>query len=69
MRNEQEALTILIVTISSYAWDDSPAIIPEPRRFSTPSPSSFPMMSVMMYLRQEKELVILRNDLVYEHKL
>lgn len=25
-------------------------MVPEPRRFSTPRPSSFPMMSVMMYL-------------------
>lgn len=47
-RSQGEALTMLIVTISSYAWDDSPAIMPEPRRFSTPSPSSFPKMSVMM---------------------
>ena len=45
-------LTMLMVITSLYAWDVSPAIIPEQRRFSTPSPSSFPMMSVMMYLRR-----------------
>lgn len=49
-RNQVHILTILIVIISLYAWEDSPAMVPEPLRFSTPRPSSFPMMSVMMYL-------------------
>lgn len=48
----QAALTMLMVTISSYACDDSPAIVPDPLRFSTPSPSSFPMTSVMTYLQR-----------------
>ena len=34
--------TRLRVTISSYAFDIAPAIIPEPRKFSTPIGSSRP---------------------------
>lgn len=41
-----------MVTISSYASEDSPAIMPEPFRFSTPRPLSFPMISVMTYLQE-----------------
>lgn len=47
--------TRFMVMISSYASEDSPAIIPEPLRFSTPKPSSFPMMSVILYLETHKQ--------------
>lgn len=50
-------LTMLIVMTSLYAWEVSPAMVPEPLRFSTPSPSSLPMMSVMMYLRHEQKCI------------
>jgi hypothetical protein len=43
------AETSVMVNVSSYAADVSPAIIPDPCRFSTPSPSSLPMIAVIMY--------------------
>lgn len=49
-RGRAHGCTMLMVTISSYAREDSPATVPAALRFSTPSPSSFPMMSRRTYL-------------------
>jgi len=44
----ERQVTSEIVKMSRYACDVSPAMRPEPRRFSTPMPSAAPMMSVIM---------------------
>ena len=62
------------MTTSLYALEDSPAIIPEPRKFSTPNPSSFPEehKTVILYKHSKlhstnfnSEMVVFCEELIF----